>query len=70
MALPEGTFPDGTSAYDVPAARILDSPNIYIVGHEFQYGPNGYLTLEFNGPRLDEQVCAAGGGILYDEILS
>ncbi len=70
MALPEGTFPDGTSTYDVPAARILDSPNIYIVGHELQYGPNGYLTLQFDGARMDEQVRAATGAILNDQILS
>ena len=70
MKLPEGTFPDGTSSYLVPGAQILDSPNIYIVGHESQYGPNGYFTLEFDGPRLDEQVRSAGGGILYDQILS
>lgn len=54
----------------VPAGEVLDGPNPYIAGHESDYGPNGYLTLEFDGPHLHEIVHDADGTPLRDTTLA
>lgn len=54
----------------VPGGVVLDGPNVYVEGHEREYGPNGYMTLEFDGPRLNEIVQAADGTVLYDRPLA
>lgn len=38
----------------VPSGIILDGPNRYITGHEHDYQPHGFLTLEFDRDRLTE----------------
>jgi hypothetical protein len=44
---------------------ILEGPNPYIPGHVNEYGPNGYMTLEFNGQHLNEIVHAPDGSVAY-----
>jgi hypothetical protein len=41
---------------DAPAAEVLDGSNPYIKGHETEYGPHGYVTLEFENKKLTEVV--------------
>jgi hypothetical protein len=43
------------SAGGVPRAKLLDGTNPTLAKHAEDYGPNGYLTLEFDGPRLIER---------------
>jgi calcineurin-like phosphoesterase family protein len=40
----------------VPSAKILDGDNPFIEDGPQDYGPNGYMTLEFDGPNLKETV--------------
>jgi hypothetical protein len=55
----------------VPGGLILEGPNPYVKDHQNEYGPNGYMTLELNGDRLNEIVQMPDGGIIYErEILS
>jgi hypothetical protein len=51
----------------MPGGLILQGPNLYVPEHEKEYGPNGYLTLEFDGTRLNEIVQAPDGSILYNQ---
>jgi hypothetical protein len=53
----------------VPGGLILEGPNPYIPGHEDKYGPHGYMTLEFNGDRLNEIVHTPDGSIIYERQL-
>jgi hypothetical protein len=39
-----------------PAAAVLDGTNPYIAGHEAEYGPHGYVTLEFDNEKLTEFI--------------
>lgn len=50
----------------VPGAKVLNGPNKYIRGYESEYVPHGYLVLNFDGPRLVEQIYDADG-TLFDE---
>ncbi|MGH3088590.1 MAG: metallophosphoesterase family protein [Rubrobacteraceae bacterium] len=45
----------------VPGGIVLDGPNPHIDGKEDKYGPNGYMTLEFEDRRLTEVVHTAAG---------
>jgi hypothetical protein len=45
----------------IPGAALLDGPNAYIPGHEWQYGPHGYAVLEFEGGNLTERIMLADG---------
>lgn len=58
-----------TSANLVPGAMVLDGPNPYIKGHEAKYGPNGYMTLEFDGPKLNETIHAPDGTVIFNRQL-
>ena len=49
----------------VPPSLLLDGPNPYVAGYEDDYGPNGYLTLEFDGPNLYETIHLPDGTIVY-----
>ena len=49
----------------VPSARLLDGTNPFIENHERDYGPNGYMTLEFDGDELFEIVHDADGTTLW-----
>jgi hypothetical protein len=44
-----------------PGALVLDGPNVDVPGEEEKFVPNGYMTLEFNGPSLTERVFLASG---------
>lgn len=44
----------------VPKVPVLDSPNLYIPGFGEQFGPHGFLRLEFQDGRLNEFVRAPG----------
>jgi hypothetical protein len=43
----EGTDVTGAG---LAGLKPLDGPNPYVRGYEARYGPNGYVTLEFDGP--------------------
>jgi hypothetical protein len=45
---------------------VLDGPNPYIRGHEKEYGPHGYVRLEFDRPRLNEVILDADGSPLRE----
>jgi hypothetical protein len=49
----------------VPGAEILDGPNPFIPEAPGEYGPHGYVSLEFDGPDLFETVHDAGGDTLW-----
>lgn len=50
----------------VPGGMILEGPNPYLPGHEKKYGPNGYMTVEFNGDRINEIVHMPDGSRAYE----
>jgi Calcineurin-like phosphoesterase len=50
----------------VPGGMMLEGPNPYIPGHESEYGPNGYMTLEFNGEHLNEIIHMPDGSRAYE----
>ena len=49
----------------VPGGLVLDGPNPYIQGHEAEYGPHGYMTLEFQAEHLVEVVHTPTGEEIY-----
>lgn len=51
-------------ATQTPRALLLDGPNPYLADHRDEYGPNGYLALEFQGDTLTERYYAATGAEL------
>ena len=53
----------------VPGGLILEGPNMYVKGEENTYGPNGYMTLEFDDDHLNEIVHAPDGSIIYEQQL-
>ncbi|MEP7364707.1 MAG: hypothetical protein ABI972_15740 [Acidobacteriota bacterium] len=48
----------------VPGADVLDGPNQFVKDHENQYGPHGFVSLEFDGPHVNEVVRDATGTVL------
>lgn len=54
----------------VPRGLLLDGPNAYVSGHDSEYGPNGYVTLEFSDQHLHEVYHAADGTILREQELA
>jgi hypothetical protein len=53
----------------VPGGLVLDGPNEHVKNHEDEYGPNGYMSLEFDGPHLNEIVQDASGAVIYNRQL-
>ena len=51
----------------VPSARILDAENVYIDDSPSDYGPNGYMTLEFDGEDLFEIVHMPDGKQVWNQ---
>jgi hypothetical protein len=49
----------------VPGAQILDGTNPFIPEAPAEYGPHGYMSLEFDGPELFETVHDADGESLW-----
>jgi hypothetical protein len=54
----------------VPGGVILDAPNVNIQGEEEKYGANGYVTLEFDEGRLNEQIRDVDGTIVRERQLA
>ena len=54
-----------------PGGRVVDGPNPLIGGHDDpnKYGPQGYMSVEFSGPHLNEIVHAPDGTILFQRQL-
>lgn len=54
-----------------PGGRVLDGPNPLIGGHDDpnKYGPQGYMSVEFSGPHINEIVHAPDGNVLYQRQL-
>jgi hypothetical protein len=52
-----------------PTGTVLDGRNPYIKGHEEEYGPNGYATLEFSDDHMNETIHAPDGTVLYERQL-
>jgi hypothetical protein len=50
---------------DSPSCLVLDGPNEFVEGEENKFGPHGFMTLEFDGPVLKEQVISANGTELF-----
>lgn len=53
----------------VPGGSILEGPNPYVKGEEKKYGPNGYMTLEFDDDRLNEIVHTPDGEVIFERQL-
>jgi hypothetical protein len=53
----------------VPGGELLAGPNPYVEGHESEYGPHGYVTLELDGARAHEVCHAADGTVLREQEL-
>ncbi|MFQ5823535.1 MAG: metallophosphoesterase family protein [bacterium] len=51
----------------VPGALFLDGPNRYIKKKEKKYGPNGYITLEFEDEHLNEVLHEPDGTKIYEK---
>ncbi len=51
----------------VPSAKILDGLNMYIDDGREDYGPNGYMTLEFDGDELFEIVHMPDGAEVWNQ---
>jgi len=49
---------------DSPGGFVLDGRNDYITGHETEYGPHGYVTLEFDNDQMTEFVHQADGTVI------
>ena len=50
---------------DSPSCLVLDGPNYFIKGEEDKFVPHGFMTLEFNGPILNESVLLADGTEIF-----
>ncbi|MEZ5404143.1 MAG: metallophosphoesterase [Bryobacteraceae bacterium] len=53
----------------VPGGELLAGPNPYVVGHETEYGPHGYVTLELDGARAHEVCHLADGTVIREQEL-
>ena len=51
---------------DAPGCLVLDGPNPLVKGEENKFCPHGYLTLDFEGPRLVERIHLPDGTEIYD----
>ncbi len=50
---------------DSPSCLVLDGPNPDVKGDEEKFVPHGYMTLEFDGPKLTERVLLADGTEIF-----
>jgi calcineurin-like phosphoesterase family protein len=48
-----------------PPSIVLDGRNPLVPGEEDKFGPHGYLTLDFDGPKLIERVHLPDGTAIY-----
>jgi hypothetical protein len=49
------------STKESPGGVVLDGRNEYIEGHEMEYAPHGYVTLEFENGKMTEFIHQADG---------
>jgi hypothetical protein len=54
----------------LPSCLVLDGPNPYILNEEDKFSPNGYAVLNFDGPKLTEEVRSADGLVIYQRVLA
>jgi hypothetical protein len=54
----------------VPPGIVLDAPNRYITGEEESYGANGYVTVEFDGPDMNERIHSPDGAVIRERQLT
>lgn len=52
-----------------PSGLLLDGPNPFVLHAPHRYGPNGWVTLEFNGPQVTEVYYNAEGEVLLQQPL-
>jgi hypothetical protein len=52
------------STKESPGGVVLDGRNEYIEGHETEYAPHGYVTLEFENDKMTEFIHQADGKII------
>jgi hypothetical protein len=54
-----------------PGGRALDGPNPFIGDGDDpnRYGPQGYMTVEFSGPHINEIVHLPDGKVIYERQL-
>jgi hypothetical protein len=50
---------------DLPGGWVLDTPNLWVPGFEEQFGPHGFMRLEFRDRSLTEYVRAPDGANIY-----
>ena len=50
---------------DAPSCLVLDGPNPLVKNEEQKFGPHGYLTLAFDGPKLIERVHLPDGTEIF-----
>lgn len=62
----EHVFRTLASTATAPGARVLDGPNDYLGDRRHQYGPNGFMRLELEGPHLHESVVTPNGVVLWE----
>ncbi|WP_294537062.1 metallophosphoesterase [uncultured Rhodoblastus sp.] len=68
---PIDSRPDGVtwrrldSSADAPQCLVLDGRNPYVKGEEDKFGPHGYLTLAFDGPKLVERIHLPDGTEIF-----
>ncbi|MCE9555707.1 MAG: trypsin-like peptidase domain-containing protein [Planctomycetes bacterium] len=53
----------------IPMAHYLDGPNPYVEEAPDEYGPHGFMTLEFKRASFTESVYDADGRLLYENKL-
>jgi len=66
--------PDGSEWREVesdkaPKSIVLDGTNPYVVEDPGRYGPNGWFSLELDGPTIREKVHAPDGTVLWSNDL-
>ena len=54
-----------------PGGRVVDGPNPFIGDGDDpnRYGPQGYMTVEFSGPHINEVVHLPDGSVIYERQL-
>jgi hypothetical protein len=55
---------------NAPGAEVLDGPNPYVQEDPAKYGPHGYLTLEFEGATLRENIHSPDGTVIRTNTLA
>jgi len=54
----------------LPGALVLDEPNPYVDGDPNQYGAQGFMKLQIDGPAIHEIICLPDGTEIYKNTLA